>query len=179
VVECAAFQSGTRAITTSMIQAHDERGATTIVNGGTTAKWARLFGGVEEASAEVGPFCHRTNPSSLILHFYQCNNQATQEGSMAPEGMEDMPEKITGFSHICRGSGLARKLLSSTPVPLVELLSERPPLEVELLLLEEVRLRETERIIKEREEKERRELEEAEKDDEEEDEAEDDEEDED
>lgn len=64
-VECSAFQAGTRAIVSSLIQAHDEAGKVVLVNGGTTAKWARLFGDVgndEEEEAHVSlprsGFCH-------------------------------------------------------------------------------------------------------------------------
>lgn len=53
VVECSAFQAGTRAVTSSLMQAHDDHGVVTIINGGTTAHWVRLFSGMQEASSKV------------------------------------------------------------------------------------------------------------------------------
>lgn len=47
VAECSAAQAGSRAITSSLMNQHDNTGAVVLVNGGATGTWARLFGNLD------------------------------------------------------------------------------------------------------------------------------------
>jgi hypothetical protein len=67
-----------------------------------------------------------------------------------------------GFSHVFHEAKVARRVLATVPMPLVESLLDREPLEEDLMLFEELRVKEIERLVREKEERERRELEEEE-----------------
>jgi 3-phosphoglycerate kinase len=57
VAECAASQSGTRAVTSSLMQAHDEAQKIVLVNGGTTGLWARRFSGLDDSGSSPAQVC--------------------------------------------------------------------------------------------------------------------------
>lgn len=108
-------------------------------------------------------------------------SKAGGEGGGEEDDEEEDPsvvalQKMVGFSYVFHESTLARRVLSDLSSPMLTAVGERAPEEEELLLAEELRIKEIERLLREKEERARlkalREAEEEEEDEEDEEEEE-------